>query len=462
MTQIKKSLREAALPVAIAVCFGLFSLLPGDDARADEIGANTSNTGTGSGDQNEPWALHEQFTNITQGHPSFTSPYSGTNSLTANGRMEETTDATLFAGLRLPHDAEFWLNAEIDQGFGLNNTLGMAGFPSGGAYKIGANAPYLRFPRAFFRQVYSLGGDEQKVESAANQLNGVHSANNVVVTVGKFAVADVFDTNTYAHDPRADFLNWSLIDGGAFDYAADAWGYTYGAAVEWNQDWWTLRGGFFELSSIPNSKITRVNFGQNELVLEGEARHEWLGHPGKIKLLTFVNRANMASYDDAVALAQQTHTTPDVAQVRRFSSRPGIMLNVEQELTTDIGAFARASVVNGQKEAYEFTDIDQSISGGLAIKGTSWGRGDDTIGIAGVVNRLSGAAQTYFADGGMGILIGDGKLNYAPERIVETYYEAKVMPHVALTFDYQYVTNPAYNKDRGPVSLYALRLHADF
>jgi high affinity Mn2+ porin len=462
MTQIKKSLREAALPVAIATCLGLFSLLPSDNARADEIGANATNTGTGSGDQGEAWALHEQFTNITQGYPGFTSPYSGANSLTASSPIEETTDATLFAGVRLPYHAEFWLNAEIDQGFGLSNTLGVAGYPSGGAYKLGANTPYLRLPRAFFRQVYSLGGEEQKIESAANQLSGVQTANNVVLTVGKFAVPDIFDTNSYAHDPRADFLNWSLIDGGAFDYSADVWGYSYGAAVEWNQDWWTLRSGFFAMSSVPNAKITRVNFGQNEFILEGEIRHQWLGHPGKIKLLTYVNRAHMANYDEAVALAQQTHTVPDVAQVRHFSSRPGIVLNVEQQLTADIGAFARASAVNGQKEAYEFTDIDQSISGGLSIKGAGWGRGDDTIGVAGVVNRISGAAQTYFADGGMGILIGDGKLSYAPERIFETYYEAKVMPHLALTFDYQYVTNPGYNQDRGPVSLYAMRLHADF
>jgi high affinity Mn2+ porin len=460
MTYIKKSVREAVLPVAIVLCVALFVVLPIDNARADEGSGNAATAATTA--DNEAWALHEQFTNITQGHPSFTSPYSSTNSMTASSPLEETTDATLFAGVRLPYHAEFWLNAEIDQGFGLSNTLGVAGFPSGGAYKLGANAPYLRLPRAFVRQVIALDGEQQKVEGTANQLGGMQSANNVTLTVGKIAVPDIFDANSYAHDPRGDFMNWSLIDAGAFDYAADVWGYANGAAVEWNQDWWTLRGGYFEMSTVPNAKITHISFREHEFILEGEARHQWMGHPGKVKLLAYVNRANMANYNDAVALAQQTNAVPDVSLVRRYSSRPGMVLNVEQELSTNVGAFARVSAADGQKEAYEFTDIDQSISAGLAIKGGSWGRGNDTVGVAGVVNRISGAAQTYFADGGLGILIGDGKLNYAPERIFETYYEAKLMSHLALTFDYQYVVNPGYNQDRGPISFYGARLHADF
>ena len=455
MTHIKKTFREAALPLAIVVSIGLFCLLPSLEARADD-GDNQSTAA------NDSWALHAQFTNITQEHPQFTAPYSGANSLSVNGPTEETTDATLFAGLRLPHDAEFWINAEIDQGFGLDNTLGVAGFPSGGAYKVGANAPYLRLPRAFIRQVYSLGGEAQKIDSAANQLDGTRSADNLILTIGKFSVVDIFDTNSYAHDPSADFLNWSLIDGGAFDYAADSWGYTYGAAVEWNQDWWTLRGGIFQLSSVPNTKISRVDFSEYSVVLEAEERHHWLNHAGKVKLLAYANRANMANYNDAVQLARETDATPDVALVRHFSSRPGVVLNMEQELSSDVGAFFRASASDGQKEAYEFSDIDQSVSAGVSVKGDRWSRHDDTFGLAAVANRISGAAQSYFAAGGMGILIGDGKLNYAPEKILETYYSMNLISHVALTFDYQYVTNPAYNQDRGPVSFYALRLHADF
>jgi high affinity Mn2+ porin len=410
----------------------------------------------------ESWAIHGQLTNVTQSHPRFTSPYSGTNSLQPNGRTEETTDITLYAGTRLWRGAELWLNPEVDQGFGLNNTVGLAGFASGEAYKVGANTPYLRLPRAFIRQVLPLGGSEENVESAANQLSGSKAANNLVLTVGKFSAVDIFDTNTYAHDPRADFLNWSVIDAGAFDYAADAWGFTYGAAAEWSKDWWTLRGGLFQLSRVPNGKVTGVDFSQYMFVTELEERHQWQGHPGKVKILAFVNRGKMANYRDALQLASQTGDTPNAALVRRKSSRPGLSVNVEQALSSDLGAFLRASVNEGSKEAYEFTEINRSLSGGLSLKGGRWGRHDDTLGLAAAVNGLSGAARDYFAAGGTGILIGDGALNFGPEKIIEAYYSLHVHKHLSVTLNYQHVNNPAYNRDRGPVSIYGARVHSEF
>ena len=410
----------------------------------------------------EDWALHGQVTNVTQGHPRFTSSYSGTNSLIANGRTEETTDITLYAGVRLWRGAEFWINPEIDQGFGLSNTVGMAGFPSGEAYKIGANVPYPRLPRVFLRQVIPLSGELVKMESSANQLAGSKAANNVTLTIGKFSVTDIFDTNTYAHDPRGDFLNWSIIDAGAFDYAADAWGFTYGAAAEWTQDAWTLRGGVFQLSKIPNGKIVNVDFSQYMLVTELEQRYQMRGHPGKAKLLAFVNRGRMGSYRDALQLAQLAGDTPDTGLVRRFASRPGVAINLEQELAPDLGMFLRASLNNGTKEAYEFTEINRSISGGLSLKGGRWGRDDDTFGLAGVVNGLSSDARRYFANGGIGILIGDGGQTYGAEKVLETYYSMRVNRHVTLAVNYQHVNNPAYNRDRGPVSIFGVRAHAEF
>ncbi len=410
----------------------------------------------------ERWALHGQLTNVTQAHRKFTSPYSGTNSLIANGRTEETTDITLYAGVRLWRGAEFWINPEIDQGFGLSNTVGMAGFPSGEAYKVGANTPYLRMPRAFIRQVIPLGGQAVAIESAANQLAGARTADNVVLTAGKFSVTDIFDTNTYAHDPRGDFLNWSVIDAGAVDYAADAWGFTYGAAAEWTQDSWTVRGGVFQLSKVPNGKITGVDFSQYMLVTEFEQRYQLGAHPGKLKLLGFVNRGRMGAYRDAVLLARQTTQTPETALVRRFGSRPGMSINLEQEVLADLGVFLRASVNDGSKEAYEFTEINRSLSGGIAVKGDRWGRHDDTLGVAAVVNGLSGDARAYFAAGGIGILIGDGQQSYGPEKILETYYAMRITPQVTLSANYQHVNNPAYNRDRGPVSILSLRAHAEF
>jgi len=410
----------------------------------------------------ETWSLHGQITTVTQWHPGFNAPYSGANSLNAGSDTEETTDLTLFLGIRLWKGGELYLNPELDQGFGLSNTLGVAGFPSGEAYKVGANRPYLRLPRMFLRQVIGLGGAEQTLGPGANQLGGSVLSDNVTVTFGKFSAVDVFDTNAYAHDPRADFLNWSIVDAGAYDYAADAWGYTFGAAVEWTQSWWTLRGGLFDLSTVPNSTRLDRSFRQYEWVGEAEARHEIHNHPGKVKLLAFVNRGDMGDYTDAVRLAQQTGAAPDTSRVRHFASRPGFAINVEQEVSSDLGIFARASLNDGSKEAFEFTEINRSVSAGLSLKGDRWGRHDDTLGAAVVVNGLSGAAREYFAAGGMGILIGDGRLNYRPERIAEIYYNWHVAKHLALGLDYQNVVNPAYNADRGPVHVGGARLHVEY
>jgi high affinity Mn2+ porin len=411
----------------------------------------------------EPWNLHGQFTFVKQYHPSFTSPYQGTNSLQPGSDGEETADLTLFAGVRLWNGGAFYINPEVDQGFGLSDTLGVAGFPSGEAYKVGKAKPYFRLQRAFVRQRFDLGGDSQPVSPGANELGGSQTANNVIVTVGKFSVVDIFDTNQYAHDPRGDFLNWSVIDAASFDYAADAWGYTVGAAVEWTQSWWTLRAGFFDLSDVPNSKTLEPGFKEFALIGEFEGRYELGGHPGKLKLLGFLNNGRMGSYGAAVSLGQATGTTPDTALVRQYASRPGISLNLEQEVRPDLGVFARLSMNDGSKEAYEFTDVNRSASVGLMLKGNQWNRVDDSVGLAATVNGIANAARTYFAAGGLGILIGDGQLPHVSgEKIVETFYSMRVVEHLTVAANYQYVVDPAYNRDRGPVSIVALRLHAEF
>jgi high affinity Mn2+ porin len=307
--------------------------------------------------------------------------------------------------------------------------------------------------RLYLQQSYDLGRHDAQASPGGDSL---------VITAGKFAVTDIFDTNAYAHDPGNDFLNWAIIDSGAFDYAADAWGFTYGLAAEWTRDWWTLRTGVFNLSRFPNTSALVRGFGQYEIVSEFEARHEILGRHGKVKLLGFVNRGRMGSYMDAVALADATNTVPDTALVRRPAFRPGAALNIEQQLNDSLGAFARLSWNDGSEEAFEFTEINQSLAVGLSLKGTGWSRPDDIVGVAGIVDQISRSAQAYFAAGGLGILIGDGQLRYGTENILETYYRAALLRHLAITFDYQFIANPAYNRDRGPVSVFGLRLHADF
>ncbi|MEI9985606.1 MAG: carbohydrate porin [Aliidongia sp.] len=181
-------------------------------------------------------------------------------------------------------------------------------------------------------------------------------------------MTDIFDTNSYAHDPRADFLNWAVNDAGAFDYAADAWGFTYGAAAEWTQDWWTLRAGIFDRSRVPNSRFLNRGFGEFSTVAEFEMRSDWLGAPSKIKLLAFEDTGDIANYNDAVRAAAGTAAPPNVAAVRKYSTKPGAAINAEQQILPDLGAFLRASLDDGHKEAYEFTEINRSVSAGLSAE----------------------------------------------------------------------------------------------
>ena len=412
--------------------------------------------------------FHGQTTFVEQVYPGFRSPYAGPQSLPGGGEGRETWDASLFAGVRLWKGAELWINPEIDQGFGLADTLGVAGFPSAEAYKVGAEYPYARLPRVFIRQTIELGGDSQKVEAGTTQFAGSQTADRLVITVGKFAVTDVFDNNKYAHDPRNDFLNWAVVDTGTFDYAADAWAYTYGAAAEWYWGNWTLRGGAFDLSIVPNGTDLDPTFQQFQWDGEIERRYDLWGHAGKIAVTGFLSRGRMASFSDAIALAQQPgplfgNVTDALVAVRHYQSRGGVSMNLEQEITPDLGAFLRAGWADGSKEPFEFTDIDRTVAGGLSLNGKQWGRPDDTVGIAGVVNGISGVHEEYLNDGGLGILVGDGMLPHPGlEQILETYYSYALTAATKLSFDYQFVANPGYNTDRGPISVFAVRLHAQF
>jgi high affinity Mn2+ porin len=410
----------------------------------------------------EVFAVHGQFTYVEQETSGFNSPYAGVNSLLPD-RGAETTDVTLYLGARLWRGAEGWIDGEIDQGFGLDNTLGVAGFPSGEDYKIGKNQPYLRLPRVFVRQTLNLDDASQPVDAASNQLGGLRSANRVVITLGKFSVTDVFDTNQYAHDPRMDFFNWAAIDAGSFDYAADAWGYTVGAAIEWYRGSWTLRGGLFDLSNVPNSVHLDPGFHEFQSILELEKRHELAGRAGRMLLTVFDSRGRMGLLDDAVQVAERSGTAVDIGAVRRYRGRAGASLDVEQQLAPDLGAFARLGRAAGNVEAYEFTDIDRTVSAGLSLQGTRWHRAGDTWGVAAISNGISAARERYLNVGGLGILVGDGRLPHpGPEQIIETYYSVALSRAAHLSVDYQWIDHPAYNRDRGPVSVVAVRVHAQF
>ena len=282
-------------------------------------------------------------------------------------------------------------------------------------------------------------------------------------TIGKFSVTDIFDTNAYAHDPRADFLNWTAIDAGSFDYAADAWGFTAGAAAEWYQGPWALRSGVFDLSNVPNSEHLDPGGHEFQLDEELERRYQLAGLPGRISVTVFDSRGRMGLLDQAVELAALSGGTPNIAGVREYRSRLGASLGAEQQLATDLGLFARIGKAAGNVEAFEFTDIDRSVSVGASLQGSAWRRSADTIGLAAVVNGISASRERYLNAGGLGLLIGDGKLPHPrAEQIVETYYKLAVFARDAVSLDYQWVMNPAYNTDRGPVSIVAIRVHAQF
>ncbi len=426
------------------------------------LALDQSPTDSQRADLSDRFAVHGQFTYVEQETNDFHAPYSGANSLSPNNGRE-TSDATLQLGARLWSGAEIWLNPEIDEGFGLNNTLGVAAFPSGTAYKVGYNRPNFRLNRAFVRDTFNVGEVTESVEGTANQFATRISSNRWVVTVGKVSVPDIFDSNQYAHDPRADYLNWTSIDSGVFDYAADAWGYTIGAAVEWYHGAWALRLGLFDLSDVPNSQKLTPGGHQFQMIGEAERRYDFNGHPGRTLVTVYDSRARMASLKAAVALGEATQTPPDVALVRTYQSRTGISASLEQELTADLGAFARIGGASGNVEVYEFTDVDRSYSMGLALTGRRWGRAQDTFALSLLDDRISADRIAYLNAGGLGVLVGDGKLPHpGPEDVVETYYKCARRAWLQVTLDYQWVNHPAYNRDRGPVSVGTLRIHAQF
>lgn len=412
----------------------------------------------------QDWAVHVQSTFVEQYHPAFRSPYQGPNSMDPGSRGDETFDVTGYAGLRLWEGAEVWINGEVDQGFGLSDSLGIAGFPNGEAYKVGSSIPYLKLPRLFLRQTVNLGGEIQNVDADLNQLAGDQTHDHIVLTAGKFSVADIFDHNLYSDDSRHGFLNWALLDLGTFDYASNAWGYTYGAVVEWYQDWWVMRTGLFDLSAVPNSTQLETTFGrQFQLVTELEEDHTLWNEPGVLRFLAFFSHGNMGLFSDAIALSQTTGEPANTALVRHIHERAGVGLNLEQHLSDDLGFFMRAGYADPSREPFEFLDADETVSGGLSIAGNRWGRPDDTVGLAFLVNGISREHAMYFNDGGTGILVGDGKLPRAGnEKIVEALYTLGAFDPIKITADYQYVDNPAYNTQRGPISVLGLRLHAEY
>ncbi|MBK3662117.1 carbohydrate porin [Bradyrhizobium diazoefficiens] len=411
----------------------------------------------------DDWNVHAQTTVLPQGYGPIHSPYASPFSLPGGGQFQATWTTTAFLGARLWDGGELYFDPELAQGFGINGTLGIAGFPNGEAQKAGAAFPKIRAQRYYLKQTFGLGGEQEAVDDAPNQLAGKRDIDRVTLIVGRFAVGDFFDGNSYAKDPRADFMNWAMWASAAYDFPADLPGYTRGAVVELNRKDWAIRAGFLQVPAAPNSDV--LTFKTGGTVVEFEERHAIFEQPGKLRVGVFANSGNTANYREVLELAA-ANPALDINAIATADQRDrlkyGFYVNLEQQIVGDVGLFARASWNDGQTQILNFTDVDRGLSGGLSIKGRSWGRPEDTVGVGGAINGLSAAHRDFLAAGGTGLLIGDGRLNYRTERILEAYYAYSVIKGVTLTADYQLVVNPAYNADRGPVSIFSGRLHAEF
>ena len=408
------------------------------------------------------WNIHGQFTFIEQGYPAFRSPYEGANSLSGASQAQNTVSATAFVGYRPWDGTDIYVNPEITQGFGLSTTRGIAGFPNFEAQKASFPMPRFDLARIYVQQTFGLGGEQETIEDGPNQIAGKEDISRITLIAGRLSVTDFFDNNAYAHDGRTQFFNWNIDCCGAYDWTMDQISYTWGAMVELNQKFWAFRAGYFLVPVVSNVDEFDTNFPNGEYIGELELRYSLFSEPGKLRLMAWVNRANMGSYAAALAEPIITPNYPDITLVRQVRTNYGFNANLEQAITADLGVFSRASWSPGLDEIIGWTDCDESLSAGAQLKGTSWGRPNDRIGVAGVINGLSPEARAYFAAGGLEILIGDGALNYRPEKIIEAYYSYSLNTWSSFTFDYQFVADPAYNADRGPVHIFAGRLHLAF
>jgi high affinity Mn2+ porin len=412
--------------------------------------------------KNQRFNLHFQQTVITQYKPSFGAPYTGNNSLLTSQETQSSLTTTLFGGARLWKGAEAYFNPEMSGGAGLSKTLGIAGFPNGETFRVGGAEPKIYIARLYLSQYFEWGNEKEVVDDDVNQLAGSRSKRYLKITVGKFGMADFFDGNEFSHDARSQFMNWSLMDNAAWDYPANTRGYVFGAVAELSQPTWSLRFGYTMTTTSANGAIWDERLGHaNTQSLEYEKRYNPNGLKGSFRLLAFRNNGKMGNYRSAIAA---NPSAPDLdANLTYGKHKYGFGINADQYLTKDLGVFAKASYNDGKTETWAFTEIDRSLSFGAVLKGTSWSRKDDELGLAFVGNGISKDHRDYLAAGGYGFIIGDGRLNYSPELIAELYYKINAYQHkLWLSPDYQFIANPAYNKDRGPVNVFSLRVHVEF
>jgi len=411
----------------------------------------------------ERWNLYFQATSIGDYHGTFASPYSGPHSLQNYPERDVSLTSTLYLGLRLPGSTQVYIDPEIAGGRGFSGVNGVANAPNGELPRVASAAPKPYPARAYLTHDFGFGSEREEASSDANQLAGSRPLTRYSITAGRFTVTDFFDNNRYSHDPRTQFLGWGIMYNGAWDYPADVRGYTWGWMHEFHTRRWAVRYASAAEPRVANGlRFDRRLFRNRGDMFEGEIHYSEGEHPGTVRLLGFVLHTNSGYYAEALRVAEQTGSVPDITAVRSNGTvKYGTGLNIEQQITKDLGAFLRLGWNDGKTESFAFTAIDRLASGGVSLAGPRWKRAEDVAATALTVSGISGVHASYLAHGGLDFLIGDGALRYGPEYIWESYYSARLFAGLFATIDVQHIVNPAYNQDRGPVWIPSARLHLE-
>lgn len=411
----------------------------------------------------ERWNLFYQATSIGQYHGTFNSPYEGPFSLQDYPEKDVSITTTLFLTLRLEQDTFLIFDPEIAGGRGFSGVNGLANSSNGELPRVASATPKPYIARLYVSHDFGFGHEKETTESDENQLAGERSVDRYTITAGRFTLTDFFDNNRYSHDPRTQFMGWAVMYNGAWDYPADVRGYTWGWVHELHLKNWSFRYASAAMPKVANgSQFDRrilVNRGD---VVEGEYRYAIHKHAGTIRAMPYMNHADSGTYAEAIRLARESGGIPDITATRHNGTlKYGVGLNMEQEITKDFGVFARLGWNDGKTESFAFTAIDRLATGGVSVTGTRWHRPFDTVATELTASGISGVHAEYLAMGGHDFLIGDGRLEYAPEYVWESYYNARLFPGFFASFDLQRAANPAYNEQRGPVWIPSIRLHLE-
>lgn len=428
------------------------------DAPADEGG--------------RPQLLAGQYTYILQGQSALHSPYAGSLSLDPHGDTQATHTIGVYTGWRPRSGVELYLDAEKFMGAGVSGATGLAGLTNGDVVRQGIVGLKKQFyvARALARFVIPIGTQMQPAERGQDQLPGSIAVRRIELKAGRMAVNDDFDRNRYAGAPRTQFLNWSLWANTAWDYAANTRGYTDGVMLAWVERAWALRFGLYRMPLDANAQTLQTLDRANSMDLELTVAPDPDG--ATLRVLAYRNRGRMGDYREALRFAEVTGTIPDVAaDDRNGRYKIGLGINGELPLADagGTGLFMRLGADDGATESFVFTEVDRHLSFGGQLAGIRWGRPADVLAVGWALHGLVGVHRDYLAAGGSGFLLGDGRLSYAREQIMETYYRAQLLDAIGplkirlqISPDLQFIRNPGYNADRGPVWFYGVRLHLEY